>query len=232
MPDKGHDGGEVTDALADVYTTEQSTQILATVRWRPDVRQDKIARVLDSAASWHGLYRRTFNQNESPSVRERRLNSTLRKKLDDAAVAIRNLPQADRDLLIAAGYDLAQRDGELPDVQPESVPLPGRPGEAEPTVMKVWDVAQQIEACRERLDWLVRCTTRAVERTVSEKAPHGSPVPDHGLHITIGALHKVYFDYAADPRNPGTDIGDGSPESATWRESELLDFLSAALQPL
>jgi hypothetical protein len=224
-------GGEVTEILTDVYTAAQIQRILATVKWRSEAQSDEIARRVQKAGWWYEPYRRLLTEEGPPSKRKRRLNSVL-KKLRAAKAVVLSLSKADLDHLEAAGINLAKRDGRLPDVHPEPVELPERPGQTEPEFMNVWDAARQIEASLERLDWLMRCVEQAIDRAVQETAEHGSPVADDALHTTIRVLHEVYFDRAANPRRPGADIGDDSAESHTHREGELLDFLKAALDPL
>jgi hypothetical protein len=57
-----------------------------------------------------------------------------------------------------------------------------------------------------RLDWMIRCVKRVLECTAQEKVARGGTVPDEALHITIKALHEVYFGFAEDARYPARDI--------------------------
>lgn len=231
MADKKNSAHELAEALEDVYGAADLRAILDTVRWRSDVPRDQIARRVDRAAWWYKSARRLLKENRRPSERERRLKRVLRK-LRAAATAVQELSPNDRNHLEAAGQDLAKANGSLPDVQPEPVELPKRPGQSEAEFMNVWDTRRQIVASLERLSWLVRCVERAIERVARDKATHGSPIADEALHTTIWLLQEVFFGYAADPHTPGANIGDGSAESRTWREGELLDFLEAGLKPL
>lgn len=228
MPHDDHNSGELVEALIDVYTTGQIGRILSTVKWGSDVQSDKIQRQIQNAAWLYEPYRRLLLEEGRPSDRERRLQPVL-KKLRAASAAVQGLSSADLDHLNSAGQDLGKTEGRLPDVEPERVTLPPPPGQTEPDCMNIWDGARQIDAGLERLNWLVRCVERAIERVGREKLPHGGAVADDPLHAVIRKLNKTYLEYAADPRTPGTNIGDGSRESRTWRQSELLDFLEAAL---
>ena len=231
MPHDDNYGGELVEALTDVYTAGQMGRILGTVKWRSDAQSDEIQRQLENAASFYKSYRRLLPEVQQPSVQERRFQAVL-NKLCAAAAAVRGISKTDLDYLNAAGQDLARDEKSLPDVEPDQVVVPLMPGQAEPDYVNIWDAIRQIDVSLERLDWLIRCVEQAIKRTGLEKRPHGGPVADDPLHILIRNLNKVYLEYADDPRTPGTDTGDDSEDSRTWRKSELLDFLEAALCPL
>lgn len=231
MSDNYHGEGEVADALANIYTESQMRKVFGTVRWRSDIQRAELEMRVQNAVEWYGPYHRVLEDEVSPSIRERRLQNVL-SKLRGAVAAVRELPTSELDHLQTAGQDVAKADGKLPDVQPEPVELPPRPGQSEPEFMNVWHADLQIEASLEQLDWLIRSVERAIERARQEKDSHGGRRADDALHMTIRLLDKVYRECAADPRTPGADIGDGSADSRTWRKGELLDFLEAALRPL
>ena len=231
MSDDEAGGSEIADALADPYTHEQLREVLGTVCWRSEVPEVEIEKRVQGAAWLYLPYRQLIAEDGQPSVRERRFQK-VQNRLQTAAATIRELPPSEQDYLKSASQDLAKNEGKLPDVEPERIGLPLLRGQTEPEFMNVWDAGRQIEETLERLDWLIRCVERAIERAGRQKAVHGSPVPDNPLHTTIRLLNKVYREYAADPRTPGQDIGDGSAESRIWRQSELLNFLQAALAPL
>ena len=231
MPPDDNNGGELIEALTDVYTAGQRGKIFGVVNWRSDVQPDKIRRQTQNGASLYKSYSRLLSEACPPSVQERRLQRVL-KKLCAAAAAVRDLSKTDLDYLNAAGQDLARDEKSLPDVEPNEVAMPQMPGQTEPDYVSIWDAVRQIDASLERIDWLIRCVEQAIERTGWEKLPHGGPVADDALHTAIRMLDKIYFENAADPRTPGTDTGDDSEDSRTWRKSELLNFLEAALHPL
>ena len=225
------DGSEIAEALVDVYTQSQFREIWNTVKWRSNIQDKEIMRQLERAGSWYALYRQVLTEESRPSERERRLVK-VRDTLCAAVKAVRNLPSADRDHLRSAGEVVAKRDGNLPDVQPKRQALFLRPEETWPRCVTTWDADRQISLSLERVEWLIGCVEMAIERTAQEKAAHGSRPADDALHTTIRALDEVYSHYAANPRTPGADIGDDTAESRTYRKSELLDFLEAALRPL
>ena len=229
--ESGRSNDEDAQALAAPYTVEAVRKILKTTHWRSNVSQNEIQRRMRFAALAYAPHGRLLTEKRRPSERERRFQG-VHNKVRAAATAVRKLNRLDLDHLEVAGQDLAKDEGGLPDIEPELVVLPLLPGQTEPDQINIWDAARQINATLERLDWLCRFVERAIEQTVQEKAGHGSPVADKALHTTIRILSEIYFAFADDPRTPGTDIGDDSEEDKTWRKSELLDFLEAALRPL
>lgn len=231
MPDNARTHHELAPVLREMYTGPQIHIILSTVRWRSMVSHRELEHRIENAARWYKPYRRLLDQELQPSRRERRWKVLLHG-LHDTAAAVRNLSALERDYLKAAGHDLAKRDGRLLDVQPEAIQLPPIPEGTEEEFKELWLPGLQIEACLERLDWLIRCVERAIERARLEKAVHGSRPADDALHLTIRILNKVYDECAADPHTPGTNIGDGSASDLTWRKSEMLDFFDAVLRPL
>jgi hypothetical protein len=217
----------------DIYSEAQLDGIFGTVKWRTDADQIEIRRKICSAAHWYGPYKQMLEDAPRPSELERQLRS-FKKSLSASADALRNLTVNSNmfDAVESAGRWFAQHLGGLPDVPPDKFELEKRPGEAEPTFVTDWDVQKQFKVIESRLDWLIRCTDSALEHVRAEKAVHGSPKADDAIHSMIRMLHVVYIDFAANPRGPGADEGDGTSEAGTWRKSELLDFLGAAFAPL
>lgn len=213
--------GGASEVLVPGYDNATMLAIMDTVKWRPDAARDQIIkRIADARLSYHVMNSERARQ-APPSTRERNLQSML-TTLQDAARAFRDIEPVDLAELEAAGADLAETEGGLPDVIAIQIADPGIPDEIEPGVIKAWDARSQITASLERLYWLIRCTEQALKRVHREKAPKGGNRADEALHDLIKDLHSVYFEFGETPQNPGR----------AGREGELMDFLEAALKPL
>ncbi len=217
---------EEEEASGQMYYSEANIKsILQTFKPRSDLDRDEFVRRLENAAWWFVNLAAT-DKAKSPSTLQREWEQRARK-IEGLLADFGQMSGWERGDLEYAAEQLAQRTGELPDLEPGRVDLPPVPGvEPSPSdYMTVWPVAEQIEKSLAAVRWLHECVTEAALWAEYQKANPGNR-PIEAKHDFYRTAVNIYEEAAEDPRNPQKDRLRGD------LSGEVLDMLQACLQPL
>ncbi len=203
------------------YSEGNIKSILQTFKPRPDLDRDEFVRRLENAA-WRFVNLAATDKAEPPSTLQLKWEQRARK-IEGLLADFGQMSGWERGDLEYAAEQLAQRTGELPDLEPGRVDLLPVPGvEASPSdYMMVWPVEKSLAAVR----WLHECVTEAALWAGYQKATPGNR-PIEAKHTFYRTAVNIYEEAAEDPRNPQKDRIRGD------LSGEVLDMLQACLQPL
>ncbi len=207
------------------YSEGNIESILQTFKPRSDLDRDEFARRLEDAA-WRFVNLAAAEKAKPPSTLQRDWEQRARK-IERLLANFDQMSGWERGDLEYAAEQLAQRTGELPDLEPGRVDLPPVPGaESSPAdYMMVWPVTEQIEKSLAAVRWLHECVTEAALWAGYQKENPGNR-PIEAKHDFYRTVVSIYEAAAEDPRNPQKDRITGDPSG------EVLDTLQACLQPL
>lgn len=175
------------------YTGAAIDAILANIPNADAVDRDGLWKALEYAADWYvNIAHGSHNYEEPPSIEVRRWK-TISATLNRAIKLLDELPPYARANLKYAAERLAKDGCELPDFEPESIPLepiPGVPGTDDQSVT-YWPVEKQIAKSQNELLWLRRAITQAEESALEKKAPSGKNREDESKYFFCQQLFGI-----------------------------------------
>ncbi len=171
------------------YSEANIEGILQTFKPRSDLDRDEFVRRLEDAA-WRFVNLAAAEKAKPPSTLQRDWDRRA-KKIEGLLSDFGQMSGWERGDLEYAAEQLAQRTGELPDLEPGRVDLPPVPGvEPSPSdYMMVWPVTEQIEKTLTALRWLRECVTEAAMWAKYQKADSG--ILTHALESVAQRLQGL-----------------------------------------